>query len=251
MAITLCVCLPFHYAWRALRQPSPWPRLFLRTVARISGARVTRTGKPLRRDVVFISNHVSWIDILAIAGSSGSAFVAQDGIRTSPVVGWLASLNRTIYVVREDRANVTEQIARLREALEELWSVTIFPEGTTTDGLSLLPFKTSLFKVLEPPPEGVRVQPLLLNYGAVGPEIAWIGVERGKPNALRVLARKGSFRVNITYLDPFDPAEMRGRKEICHEARSRIAKAFSDVLGGPVPPFVGHDVWARGVSTQP
>ncbi len=245
-ALALSVCVPAHYLWKALRQPSPWPRLFLRTAARIAGARVKRTGKPLRRDVVFIANHVSWVDILAIAGASGSAFVAKDGIRTAPIVGWLASMNRTVYVVREDRAGVAEQIERLREALAETWAVTIFPEGTTTDGRSLLPFKSSLLKVLEPPPEGVVVQPLMLDYGTAGPEIAWIGVERGKHNALRVLARKGSFRVRIHCLEPFDPATVSGRKAISNTARARIAEALSETLGQDTPDFVGHDAWAQG-----
>ncbi len=247
--MALIVCLPFHYLWKSVRQPSPWPRLFLRSAARISGARVKRTGKPLRRDVIFIANHVSWIDILAIAGTSGSAFVAQDGIRTAPLVGWLAALNRTIFVIREDRAGVAAQIARLREALADVWSVTIFPEGTTTDGRSMLPFKSSLLKVLEPPPEGTMVQPLLLDYGMVGPEIAWIGVERGRANALRVLARKGSFPVQVTCLDPFDPNVISGRKAIAIEARKRICTAFSETLGEPVPNFIGHDVWARGTAS--
>ncbi len=247
LAMALLFCVPFHYLWKSVKQPSPWPRLFLRTAARISGARVKRMGKPLRRDVIFIANHVSWIDILVIAGASGSAFVAKDGIRTAPLVGWLASLNRTIFVVREDRAGVAAQIDRLREALAEIWSVTIFPEGTTTDGRSLLPFKSSLLKVLEPPPEGVMVQPLMLDYGDVGPEIAWIGVERGKHNALRVLARKGSFRVRVTCLEPFDPVRIAGRKAIASEARQRIGAALTETLGQPVPDFIGHDAWAVGV----
>lgn len=245
--LVLIACVPFHYLWKALRQSSPWPRLFLRTAARIAGARVARSGTPLRRDVVYLANHVSWIDILAIAGSSGSAFVAKDGIRTAPVVGWLASLNRTIYVVREDRAGVGAQIDKLRDALADTWSVTIFPEGTTNDGRSMLPFKTSLLKVLEPPPAGVMVQPLLLDYGATGPDIAWLGVERGKDNALRVLARRGSFRVSLSFLEPFEPAVIGGRKAIAAQARTAIAEALSERLGYATPLFIGHDAWAAGL----
>ncbi len=247
LVLALILCVPLHYLWKALRQSSPWPRLFLGTAARIAGARVARLGTPLRRDVVFLSNHVGWIDILAIAGVTGTAFVAKDGIRTAPVVGWLASLNRTVYVVREDRAGVAAQIDRVREALADVWSVTIFPEGTTNDGRSLLPFKSSLLKILEPPPEGVMVQPLMLDYGDVGPEIAWLGVERGKDNALRVLARRGSFRVTLTALEPFDPAVIGGRKAIAAQARTSIAEALGVKLGHATPLFVGHDAWASGL----
>jgi len=173
--------------------------------------------------------------------------VAKDGIRTAPVVGWLASLNRTVYVVREDRAGVGAQIDRLREALVAVWSVTIFPEGTTDDGKSLLPFKSSLLKILEPPPEGVMVQPLMLDYGDAGPDIAWLGLERGKDNALRVLARRGSFKVSVTALEPFDPVVIGGRKAIAAQARTAIAAALSERLGHPAPLFIGHDAWAAGL----
>ncbi len=244
LSLALLICVPAHYFWRALRQSSPWPRLFLRTAARIAGGRVTLIGTPLRRNVVFLSNHVSWIDILAIAGRTGSAFVAKDGIRTAPIVGWLASLNRTVYIVREDRSGVGAQIDRLREALADVWSVTIFPEGTTDDGKSLLPFKSSLLKILEPPPAGMMVQPLMLDYGDVGPDIAWLGVERGSDNALRVLARRGTFRITITALQPFDPVVIGGRKAIAERARAAIADALGKRLGHPVPLFIGHDAWA-------
>ena len=238
-------CVPLHYLWKAVRASSPWPRLFLGAAGRVSGARVTRSGTPLRRDVVFIANHVRWIDILAIAGSSGSAFVAKAELRAAPVVGWLSTLNRTVFVAREDRMGVAEQIDRLKEAIADAWSVTIFPEGTTTDGRSLLPFKSPLLRVLEPPPPGLMVQPLVLDYGDVGPEIGWIGVERGKDNALRVLARRSSFVVRTVYLDPFDPRDYPGRKAIAAEARARIETALGEILGHPTPAFVGHAACAE------
>ena len=235
-----------HGLWRMLRQSSPWPRLFLAGVARLCGARVATTGDAVRRNVVHISNHVSWIDILAIAGRTGSAFVAKAELEKAPVVGWLANLNHTVYVSREDRSGVAAQIDRLRAALEDRWSVTIFPEGTTNDGRSLLPFKSSLLKILEPPPEAVVVQPLMLDYGDVGPEIAWLGAESGKDNALRVLARPGSFTVGLTFLSPFAPADFAGRKAIAAEARSRIAAALNKAMGAAPPDFIGHDHWAMG-----
>ncbi len=244
IAVVLLPCLVFHYIWRTVRASSPWPRIFLGTTARIVGARVERCGTHLTRDVIYISNHVSWIDILAIAGACGSAFVAKAEIRASPIVGWLATLNRTIFVSREDRLGVAEQINLLRDALAETWSVTIFPEGTVTDGRSMLPFKSTLLKVLEPPPPGIMVQPVLLDYGLTGPDIAWLGVERGKDNALRVMARRGSFKMRVTFLEPFSPIDYAGRKAIAAESRARIAAALSKVLGRPTPLFVGHDVWA-------
>ena len=146
----LIVFVPLHYLYRIFAYGSPFPMLFLRYTARVVGAKVTRVGTPLRRDVFFISNHLSWIDILALAGASGTAFVAKQELSEVPGIGWLCSLNRTIFVKRENRMGVAEQINALKEALQDNWSVTVFPEGTVTDGQSLLPFKSSMLSVLEP-----------------------------------------------------------------------------------------------------
>jgi lyso-ornithine lipid O-acyltransferase len=233
----MLVCVPLHYLWRLLRLPSPWPKWFLGAAARIAGARVRILGTPLKRDVFYVSNHLSWIDILALGGASGTAFVAKAELATAPLVGWLAGLNRTVFVKRENRMGVAEQINQLRDALAENWAVTVFPEGTTTDGKSLLPFKTPMLRVLEPPPPGVLVQPVLLDYGDVGEEIGWIGEEAGVNNAKRILARPGSFELRITFLEPFHPRDFPGRKAIAAESRARIETALIEALGGPLRPF--------------
>lgn len=225
LLITLLALLPVHFLCRLLRVPVWIPRHFLGAVAWIAGARVRKIGKPLRRDVVFISNHVSWVDIVALAGATGSAFVSKSELRDAPVVGWLSTLNHTLFVERDDRMGVAHQIARLRDALAELWSVTIFPEGTTTDGFGLLPFKGALLAVLDPPPPGVMVQPVFLDYRAA-PDVAWVGEEAGLDNALRIFARAGHFPLTIRFLEPFDPATLDGRKAVAAEARARIGAAM-------------------------
>jgi 1-acyl-sn-glycerol-3-phosphate acyltransferase len=229
--------VPLHYLFRVISYGSPFPMLFLRYAARVCGARVEVTGTHLKRDVFFVANHLSWIDILALAGASGTAFVAKAELAEAPVVGWLASLNRTVFVKREHRMGVAEQINALKEALVDNWSVTVFPEGTTTDGQSLLPFKTSMLSVLEPPPPGVLVQPVILDYGPVAEWIGWIGNESGINNAKRVLSRKGTFTVRLHYLEPFSPEDFRGRKAISQESRRRIEDALIDILGKPLRPF--------------
>lgn len=237
LVLALLVMVPLHYLWRLLRLASPWPKIFLAWAGRMAGARVERVGVPLTRDVFYISNHLSWIDILAIAGQSGTAFVAKEEIREAPVVGWLSTLNRTVFVKRENRMGVAEQINQLRDALTDNWSVTVFPEGTTTDGKSLLPFKTPMLRVLEPPPAGVLVQPVLLDYGAVAEEIGWIGVETGIDNAKRLLSRRGSFQMKVHFLEPFYPQDFPGRKAIAAESRRRIEEALVASLGHPLRPF--------------
>jgi 1-acyl-sn-glycerol-3-phosphate acyltransferase len=235
--VLLLIFVPLHYLYRVFAYGSPFPMLFLRYTARVVGAKTKIEGTPLRRDVFFIANHVSWIDILTLAGASGTAFVAKYELSQVPVIGWLCSLNRTVFVKRENRMGVAEQINALKEALADNWSVTVFPEGTTTDGKSLLPFKSSMLSVLEPPPPGVLVQPVMLDYGDVTEFIGWVGDEGGLNNAMRVMGRKGTFTLRIVYLEPFSPEDYRGRKAIATKAREEIEEALSASLDEPLRDF--------------
>lgn len=225
LVAALLLALPLHFPWRLVRLPSPWPMWFLGGAGWIIGARRRTIGTPLRRDVVFVSNHLSWMDIPILAGRNGSAFVGKAELRQVPVVGWLCTLNRTIFVRREDRMAVADQINALRDALAETWAITIFPEGTTGDGETLLPFKAALLAVLDPPPPGVLVQPVRIDYGDATAELAWVGDEPGPSHAARVLRRRGSFTATLHFCAPFDPRDYPGRKAIAAEARARIAAA--------------------------
>jgi 1-acyl-sn-glycerol-3-phosphate acyltransferase len=235
IALALILCVPFYYLWRILRLSNPWPRAFLAIVARCCGAKVTSIGTPLKRDVFFISNHISWLDIPVIGGRNGSAFVAQDGIARWPVIGWLCRLNNTVFVSRTNRMSVASQINDIREALSDSWAITIFPEGTTSDGRQLLPFKSPLLAVVDPPPPGTLVQPIVLDLGDLATEIAWIGEETAAHNAMRLLTRKGSFALHIHFLDPFDPHDFPGRKATAAEARRRIEEALCASMGKEPP----------------
>lgn len=225
LLLTLALHLALHGLWRLFRARSPWPRRFLRSFGRIAGARAQVSGAPLDRGVVFLSNHLSWIDIPVLAGATGTAFVAKSELNDTPLIGFLCRLNRTLFVRRGDRMGIGEQVASIARALSDGWAVTLFPEGTTGDGRTLLPFKSTLLAVLEPPPPGLMVQPVRLDYGPATPELAWVGDEPGARHALRVFGRAGTFPVNLHFLEPFDPAAFAGRKAIAAEARRRIEAA--------------------------
>lgn len=220
LALALLVALPLHGAWRLVRAPSPWPRRFLGWCAWIVGARVRMVGTPLRRDAVLLSNHLSWIDIPLLAGATGCTFVAKAELADAPLVGWLCGLNDTIFVARGDRMAVGAQVDALRGALARPRPVAIFPEGTTGDGVALLPFKPTLLAALDPPPPGLRVQPVRIDYGAATPDLAWTGDEPGPAHAARVLRRRGGFVATLHFAEPYEPAG--GRKAIAAEARARI-----------------------------
>ena len=223
----LLLCFPVFYLWRILRLSNPWPRLFLTFVTYICGARRHVTGVPVRRDIVLLSNHTSWFDIPLLGGITGTSFVAKAEIARWPLVGWLCRLNNTVFIARSDRLGVTGQIDALRDALRHGWAVTIFPEGTTTEGRELLPFKAPLLAALNPPPAGIEVQPVFIDLGDAASDLAWVGDETALHNAWRLLSRPGSFDVTVRFLEPFDPRDFGNRKAIAAEARKRIAAALS------------------------
>ena len=225
MAAALLVCLPLHYLWRLAGRRSPWPRRFLAWVARAAGMRVQVAGAPLTRDVLFLANHLSWLDILVLAGASGTAFVAKAEVATTPVIGWLAGLNDTVFVARTERSGVRGQADALRDALASGQPVALFPEGTTDGGPAILPFRASLLAALFPPLPGVRVQPVALDYGAAAHDLAWIGDEPGLANVRRVLGRRGTTPVTVHFLAPVDPAT-GDRKALASAARAEIVEAL-------------------------
>lgn len=228
MALGLLVCLPFHYLWRLFRRPSPWPRIFLAWAARCAGIRVRLTGLPLRSHVLFVANHVSWLDILLIAGATGSAFVSKDDVARWPIVGWLARLNNTIFVARSNRRDARGQVDALRAALVTGQSVTLFPEGTTEGAGEVLAFRASLLAAAaDPPLPGLKVQPVAIDYGAATPAVAWVGKEPAATNARRILARRGTVPVVLRFLEPLDPAAIDGRKALTERAREQIITALA------------------------
>jgi 1-acyl-sn-glycerol-3-phosphate acyltransferase len=230
----LLLCVPLHY----LSLPfgaSPWPRRFLGWVGRAAGMRVTVEGAPLPSHVLFLANHLSWLDIMIVAGASGAAFVAKAEVGEWPVVGWLARLNNTVFVARSARSGVRGQADALRAALALGQPVALFPEGTTDGGPDILPFRASLLASLFPPLPGVQVQPVAIDYGAAALDIAWVGEETAGANLKRILSRRGTIPVAVRFLEPVDPAAAKDRKALASEARAEIGAALGGKPSGSPP----------------
>ena len=226
IAFGLLACVPLHYLWLALRRRSPWPRRFLFWVGHATGLRTRIVGTPLRHHVLFVSNHLSWLDIMAIAGATGAAFVSKDDVARWPVIGWLSRLNNTVFVARAERGAVRNQADALRQALNGGQPVALFPEGTTSGGADVLPFRASLLASLFPPLEGVKVQPVALDYHPAAHDIAWLDGEEAGANARRLLSRPGVIPLTIRFLAPVDPAAARDRKQLAAESRAEIMAAL-------------------------
>lgn len=221
----LLVCVPFYYLWRLLRLPRFWPRVFLGGVGLISGLRITIRGQA-HEHALFISNHVSWLDIPAIAWAAGSAFVGHSGLASVPLLRHLCSMNDTVFIARHDRASVANQIEQVREAIADTGALTIFPEGTTSDGTGLLPFKSALLSAADPLPQGAEVQPVLLDYAEV-PEVAWVGDEHGLDNFKRILARLRPVRLTVHFLPALKGDQLASRKAMAIAAQEAIRSAMA------------------------
>lgn len=226
----LALCLPPHLLTKALTGDSRWPKRFLAGVGHIIGVRPRVEGQALEAGSFVVANHVTWLDIVVMAGTTGAAFVSKAEVKKVPLIGWLADQNRTVYVDRSARSESHDQIRRIGEALRHGQPLAVFPEGTTSDGRRLLPFRTTLLHAVAPPPDGAVVRPVALDYHETVGEIAWIGGEPGLRNALRVLGRRGTFRMTVRLLDPLPPHH--NRKILAQEAHAAIAAALPSVHGG-------------------
>lgn len=226
MVALLVACLLPYYLFAVLRLRNPWPRVFLAGICWIAGVDLKVAGKRPKGSAFLIANHVSWIDIPAIAQATGSAFVGHDGLASVPLIRHLCSMNDTVFIARHDRASVHRQVEDVRRAIRDTGALTIFPEGTTSDGTGLLPFKSSLLSALEPVPAGVSVIPVLLDYGAEAAGIAWVGDEHGVDNFLRVLARRRPVSLTMTFCPPLTGDQARDRKAMAAAARDALSASF-------------------------
>lgn len=225
LLLLLLACIPAYYLLAPFTARNPVPRLFLKHVGTISGLRVTTQGTRPAPNTFFLANHLSWLDIPALCGATGTAFVAQDGLAEFAPLRWLCSLNDTVFIARHRRSTVAAQVAQIRKTLDDTGALTIFPEGTTEGGSALLPFKSSLLSAIGADDAEVTVQPVWLDYGKDAAEIAWVGEESGLDNALRIFARARPLHVTLHFLPPLIGEERRDRKAMARGAQEAIERA--------------------------
>jgi 1-acyl-sn-glycerol-3-phosphate acyltransferase len=228
----LAFCLAGYALSWPLRRRIGWPRFFLQWFGEALGLEVRVEGRPAGRDVLYVANHVSWLDILALGGATRAVFVSRDDVEDWPGVGWIAGLNDTIYVARQAKREVHGQADQLRRALAAGRAVALFPEGTTDH--AVMPFRPSLFASLFPPLDDVRVQPVAIDYGELDREIAWVGDEPAGANAMRVVGRRGTIPVTLRFLEPIDPHAAGDRKILAKLAEAEVIEALG-FSGAPEP----------------
>lgn len=192
---------------------------------RLFGFRMRRVGTPLPGPTMFVSNHVSWIDISALHSQRMMGFVAKREIASWPVVGWVASRGETIFHQRGSQESLGGVLQVMLARLRAGGSVGVFPEGRTRDGHEVGPFHARIF--LAAVEAGVAVQPVALRYGANASAQAIVAFGPGEnflSNFLRLLGEPAR-DADVLFLEPIVPGSGDGRRRIAEVARERIVAA--------------------------
>lgn len=232
--------LPPAIAARAIdrRRSGAVPRMWHRAISRSLGVRSALEGTPAHGSVLYVANHISWLDIPVLGGHLHGSFVAKSEVGEMGVVGFLADMQDTIYVERERRSRSAGQAQEIRERLETGGNVILFPEGTSNDGVRILPFKSSLFSVVEG--EGAqdfRIQPVTIAYTRLNGlpitrnrfiELAWIGDIDLAPHALDCM-RLGRIDARILCHAPVRRSDFADRKALARHCQTVIAEGYRRV----------------------
>jgi len=184
------------------------------------------------RPAFIVSNHLSWIDVLIIASLHPTVFVTSVEVRDSGFLGTLCKLAGCHFVERRNRSDIANEVERLAEELRGGLSVCVFPEGTTSTGAAVLPFKVSLFDAAIA--AGVAVQPICLNYLDIdgtpvdlesGRKVFWYGDMDFLPHFWSLMfVRKVSVRATILEKIPASP--QLDRKGLAQAAHATITSQY-------------------------
>ncbi len=127
------------------------------------GVRLEVRGQPPETGpVLLVANHISWLDILVMHAACYCRFVSKADVKRWPLIGRLATAGGTIYLARESRRDALRVVHHMAESLKRGEVVAVFPEGTTSDGLELLPFHGNLVQAAIS--AGAPAQPLALSF---------------------------------------------------------------------------------------
>jgi 1-acyl-sn-glycerol-3-phosphate acyltransferase len=201
-------------------RPEPWTQWWNARLFGIFGLRIKIVGQPVATGHVTVANHVSWMDISLIAACEQTRFVSKAEVRHWPIVGGLAIASGTFFLTR-GAGGTRPLLEKLTPFLHKGGSVTIFPEGTTSTGESVLPFHPRLFAAAID--AKLPVQPVVIRYGRTpdGRNIApYVGDDVLFWHILAML-RNPSMDVEVRYLPPVDPAGC-DRNELAQRTRSAI-----------------------------
>jgi 1-acyl-sn-glycerol-3-phosphate acyltransferase len=225
--------------WRKSPAARSLPRRYHGWICRLIGVRLVRRGiYSTHRPTLFVANHTSYLDIEIMGAAVEGSFVAKAEVRRWPVFGWLAKLQGTIFVERADRAGAARQRDEIRRRLDNGDNMILFPEGTSDDGIHLLPFKSTLFAAAED--ERVVVQPISVTYRLLDgiplgrfyrPFFAWYGDMTMAPHLWKALGM-GQLTVVITFHEPVRLKDFGSRKRLAEYCAQVIEAGMAAGLAG-------------------
>ena len=247
VAITLAL-LPLQLLFLAFGLPARnrLPRYWHRAALWAIGVKVRVHGRPdAKRPLLLVSNHSSWLDILVMASVTDVTYVAKAEVRDWPLFGLLARLQRSIFVVREQRSRTQDQADEMASRLNAGEAVVLFPEGTTSDGNRLALIKSSLFgaatAAATTAPDGVvHVQPVALAYTRIHglpmghfhrPIAAWPGDIELLPHLTGVL-KAGAIDAEVSFGVEIPVTPASNRKLVSAAAERQIRTLLEDQLRG-------------------
>lgn len=218
------------------------PLFYHRVCTRILGFEIRVHGR-IERDgpVLFVCNHTSYADIAILGSLMPASFVAKAEVATWPLFGLLARLQRTVFVDRRG-ARTARQRDAMVERLEKGDSLILFPEGTSSDGNTVLPFKSALFSVAQfrPNDRPLTVQPVSIAYTrldgmpigrALRPYFAWYGDMDLAPHFWD-MAGLGTTTVDVICHPPVSIEDHRSRKALAEYCFERVSRGVSAANAG-------------------
>lgn len=234
--------------FRLARRKS-FPHRYHRFLCRLFGIRVAVVGRPVQsQGVLMVSNHTSYFDILVLSAAARVSFVAKQQVATWPLFGTLARLQETVFIAREKRSQTVEARDLIRERLLRGDALVLFPEGTSDDGNTVLPFKSSLLGAAETElgtdAEGrarhVPVQPVSITYvGLHGlpmgrdmrPLFAWYGDMDLVPHLWEAL-KTGPFEAVVEFHAPLGIDATGDRKALASASETAVRRGQASALAG-------------------
>jgi 1-acyl-sn-glycerol-3-phosphate acyltransferase len=238
--------LQLFFLWTGSRYARTFPHWYHRQVCKIIGVRLNIEGEVAESEgVLLISNHVSWLDITVLSAVAPVSFVAKQEVSTWPFVSWLAKLQRSVFVDRERRSAVGTKANEILSRLEAGDHVVLFAEGTSSDGNTVVPFRTALFAAAKPTggrPVGssIKAQTLALTYtklyglplGRRGrPQVAWYGDMDMASHAWKLLGL-GPLDAHIRIGPPVPLDDFPDRKALARYAEEKVRQDVVELLRG-------------------
>lgn len=237
--------VPLQALALALKLPARFviPRFYHAVCARIIGIDIVVRGRPAGAGpVLVVSNHSSYLDITVLGALIEGSFVAKSEVAGWPGFGFLARLQRTVFIERKARSTAGRQRDDLKARLEAGDTLILFPEGTSSDGNRTLPFKTALFAVAGTRVGGhpVRVQPVSvtptrldgLPMGfAFRPFYAWYGDMDLAPHLWQAFCA-GRMEVVVEFHEPVTLEAFSSRKALAEHCQRAVAHGVERAVAG-------------------